>query len=471
MEFNVTFRSRHIPEALNVYDLAQNTLKLGTETISRSFGVVDMYKDTSHAKDAYHIEKSLSRLEEAASKVISKLEMERSQGLITLLRSEVNILRKFLFVMSFRNSLQHRSWVDETLDPDTLAMLKEYAKEHGLASTGDAYLHTMRHLLDTEHWDVNDNKNIFWVTRTDYKLDADGMALSLYEAPLGMEFILTENAFGIWEGIGGLPLMLICKKMGMPFDEKGSFALTRTHPVTPKLALILRHVDLMDGKKSIMGIPFGGSYYADLPFQRTEVSYETPLSPLIRPSTTMEEWTQLGRALGSRLRDRLTFRCFCLSTTHARMINSLLLENCKERITFVNIISLYKSISFAYERDPGLRQKVDYTNLKRMLVDAHRASQETLVSEDDNCFSPPKDIPAIHGANPASSSHGSVPADGAITEQIPNPGSTDVTSANPQADLKVTLERPDGAEVDSKELKKRREKGRTTRRKNKSRKT
>jgi hypothetical protein len=42
------------PEHLNVYSLDQDTLQFGTETISRSFGLVDMYKDTTYAQDAYH---------------------------------------------------------------------------------------------------------------------------------------------------------------------------------------------------------------------------------------------------------------------------------------------------------------------------------------------------------------------------------------------------------------------------------
>lgn len=379
-----------------MYDRDTDTLSLGSEMISHNFGMMDMYKDSSHEKDAYHIEKSLSTLEETAAKVIAKLEAERSNGLVTLLRSEVNTLRKFLFIMAYRNSSHYQQWIEGKMDPPTLSMVNNFASEHGLEGVRHVYLHNIRHLLDTEHWEIPKSKDILWVTRTDYMLEKDHMSLALYEAPPGVEFILTDRAYGTWEGVRGDPMYY--QLIGIPYDPNSSIALSQTYPVSPKLALILRHNHLLEESimrglnkpipSNPMGINLSKSYYSEFPIQRTDVTYDPP--PLfdhrkLQNANTADfeqKWAEsLGGEIGSRVRDRLTFRCFTLPVAQARMINNLLLENCGSRITFISIIPLYKSIKFGYERDTVLEHKANHSLLVRKLVDAHRASQETFMAD------------------------------------------------------------------------------------------
>jgi len=65
------------------------------------------------------------------------------------------------------------------------------------------------------------------------------------------------------------------------------------------------------------------------------------------------------------------------------MVNSLILENCRERVIFMNLLPLYKTIRLGYDKDLELQHKVDYTKLKRKLVDAFRATQVTVGKEDE----------------------------------------------------------------------------------------
>ena len=288
------------PEHLNVYSLDQDTLQFGTETISRSFGLVDMYKDTTHAQDAYHIEKSLSGLEQAASKVISKLDTATLADSVTLLRSEVNTLRKFVFVMSLRNGRQYRRWMHEELEGQTMEMLKKFMADHGLASTRDAYLLTIRHLLDSEHWEVEHDPKIFSVTRDDYQCDKDKYSLVFYAAPPGVEFIVSESAFGVWQGIRP-PWFHLAFQIANPsikMTDGHTLICTKLFPVTPKLAFLLRSHHMMQEDEMLkqgktldfMGFPMMRSYFADLPFESAHVVYDPP--PLFTP--TKESISQDG---------------------------------------------------------------------------------------------------------------------------------------------------------------------------------
>jgi len=179
----------------------------------------------------------------------------------------------------------------------------------------------------------------------------------------------------------------------------GHFIVTRVYPLSPNVALILRHNILMKEEAALKARsrPAGEGtmwHFKELPFEHTRVTYDPPptqnAGDLFRPGPTalLEEQRKLETWLGgvpitSRSKDKLTFRCFTLSARHCRMVNSLILENCRERVIFMNLLPLYKTIRLGYDKDLELQHKVDYTKLKRKLVDAFRATQVTVGKEDE----------------------------------------------------------------------------------------
>jgi hypothetical protein len=78
---------------------------LGQRPVSSEFSLVDLYRDTGFEEDPYHLEKKLSRLESQTSEIIRRACNLFSQGLdLEMDRIELDRLRKFLFLMKYRNS-------------------------------------------------------------------------------------------------------------------------------------------------------------------------------------------------------------------------------------------------------------------------------------------------------------------------------------------------------------------------------
>jgi len=120
---------------MNSYDIATDTLTMGATPIETTYGIVNMYRDEDHARDIDHIEKAFSGLECNAARIIQKIDKDMAKGEVTLPRGEVNTLRKFLFLLSYRNDRRSRQFIDESFDEDTYNLIKEFQAEHGLKDT------------------------------------------------------------------------------------------------------------------------------------------------------------------------------------------------------------------------------------------------------------------------------------------------------------------------------------------------
>jgi hypothetical protein len=138
------------------------------------------------------------------------------------------------------------------------------------------------------------------------------------------EFLLMENAFGIFEGPSSQKINLLTGKTeAIVYTEYQNFA-----PVSPRLIIILRsimlpfpgddcvHQDLrrrlMDAMRSAHLEPDkAGSILQDLP---------------VRPCATVYEGPVINSPDSYSKNDRFNFQCFTLSSAHTKTINNLLLE-------------------------------------------------------------------------------------------------------------------------------------------------
>ena len=358
---------------MNSYNITTDTLTMGGTPIATTYGIVNMYRDEDNATDVDHIEKAFSRLESDAARVIQKLDKAVEKGEVGLPRNEVNTLRKFLFLLSYRNDRRSRQFIDELFDEDTYDHIKQFQTEHGLKDTKAVWLFNIKNMLDSEHWEIGDNPKIYWADRTDYKLEQQMFQLGFFCVPQGFEFINT-GSMGLFEGSQIINPILRMQmeamfdrprwRPGVQARKEGVVTLTRSWPLTPRLVVMLRNRILSEEQFSLaeglrpQSHDFLPSYYHDFPRTMAVITYNPPLSPATRrmmAGSQTEEDIRLrhefqvefkldGQIINSRLKDTLKFKISTLNEDQAARVNILLLKHCTGMINFTSPGPLRKSL-------------------------------------------------------------------------------------------------------------------------------
>lgn len=86
--------------------------------VSRTFGLMDMYRDFTHTTSQHYLEAQLSRLDSRAGIVISTIReaFEARKGEVWISRPDRDILRNFLFIMKYRGSTALRHFYHHSAD-------------------------------------------------------------------------------------------------------------------------------------------------------------------------------------------------------------------------------------------------------------------------------------------------------------------------------------------------------------------
>ena len=372
---------------MNSYDIGTDTLTMGGTPIETTYGIVNMYRDEGNKTDVDHIEKAFSRLESDAARIIQKIDKAVEKGEVTLPRGEVNTLRKFLFLLSYRNDHRSRQFIDEIFDEATCAHIREFQTEHGLKDTKAVWLFNIKNMLDSEHWEIGDNPKILWADRMDYKAEQEMFQLGFFCVPQGFEFINT-GSMGLFEGseiINPIVRMLVDAvsekrrwRPGVQGPPGGVMTLTRSWPLTPRLVVMLRNRILTDEQLFLahglrpQSYDFLPSYYHDFPRTLAAVTYNPPLSPATRrmmSGAQTEEDIKLlhelqdehkldGQMINTRLKDTLKFQVSALSEDQAARVNVLLLKHCAGMINFTSRGALRKSLK-CYANDRTIVMEVN----------------------------------------------------------------------------------------------------------------
>ncbi|KAG1874951.1 hypothetical protein F4604DRAFT_1680810 [Suillus subluteus] len=214
------------------------------------YGVPNVYQDIRNTHNINELEEKLADLERHAASIIMDLHKALPQGTFTLKRRSLELLRKFLFIMHYRNVSYSGTYfqADHPENAGGRQWIEAFMKAKGIQSAVETWLHFLRYYLDTSHSDImRDAAELvekygeegLQKMMTDshippdlehfpaytYHGHANSYFFSIWEAAEGEEFIITHNAFGLWEGLGG----------GCP-------GLHRIFVVSPRIALVLRHV-------------------------------------------------------------------------------------------------------------------------------------------------------------------------------------------------------------------------------------
>ncbi|OJA09736.1 hypothetical protein AZE42_06856 [Rhizopogon vesiculosus] len=190
------------PEYVHYYDIA--TSSLDTRPIGQVYGVQNFYQDVRNTENINELEKKLADLELKAASIIEDMHKALPRGTFTLKRRDLELLRKFLFVMHYRRESCSSQYfqADHPGNAPARQWIECFMKANGIQSAVEAWLHVLRYYLDTSHSDIMRHAaELIEKYALAYRLQADHHFLSIWEAVEGEEFVLTHNGFGLWEGL------------------------------------------------------------------------------------------------------------------------------------------------------------------------------------------------------------------------------------------------------------------------------
>ena len=300
--------------------------KLDRIRCSKTFGIDHMY--------GAEIEHALDGLENRVTPIIKAIEQDFFDGKSTtvIARPQKDLLRKFIFIMAYRNRKFHRRFGSEEDDYDSndRTELLAYMHEKRFSKPKDVWLRNIRTFIDVDlRQDVEDWKG--WLMENAYPGDARWFFKNMTTSYLCFctpedadeEFLLTQNAYGIFEGpcshrgwtdwhtfapvnhklmiisrnhfLGGIP--------NWPSDESKAFAAGQRKVVQ---AMTSKYEDPAKAR----------SWLEDLPVSRPATSYST--GRIVSGS--------LPTSHGFTEEDKFTFSFFQLSSTFVQRVNSIFLQ-------------------------------------------------------------------------------------------------------------------------------------------------
>ncbi|KAK2459384.1 hypothetical protein APHAL10511_008603 [Amanita phalloides] len=326
------------PGTLYYCDLATGALE--NRSIGKVYGIVNLYKDAKNPKNVHHLEGKLSVLENQAANVIRKIHGALNDGSFQIERRDLDALRKFIQIMCYRIQT---SYFDEA-HPENVpgaGFFKHLRESKGLDNGIEVWLHFLDYFLNTPHNDIVNRAAEFhekegadrirtmvlsgcseWPTNAtaedfmadDYNHMADDYYLGVVEAAAGTEFIMSNRAFGLWEGmVDQLP------------------GAHRLFIVSPHIALILR-LNFLNDDIPLESPLFVRSSLIDIPLQRAQIHYANG-----RQIMTVEELLR-HRASPAGQRDQVKFKITQLTKQQTQNVNMTILLNVREdgSVTFLS---------------------------------------------------------------------------------------------------------------------------------------
>jgi len=217
--------------------------------VNRIFGQPDMYRDADKPteKEQQQIELLFGNMESRASIVFRKITkaFESGEPGLWLTRDERDLIRKFLFLLKYRGTTFYRRFNHdgaEGYDSDDRQLVLEYLQKARFKSPISAWLHNLKTIMelqmDAEGKWMSELPKHMYPTDALWFISHVGASHMVICTPSDSrdEFVLTDNAYNIFEGPNG---WVADEETG----EVGGATHTPLHefaPVSPKLMIILR---------------------------------------------------------------------------------------------------------------------------------------------------------------------------------------------------------------------------------------
>ncbi|CAG8258086.1 unnamed protein product [Penicillium olsonii] len=249
-------------------------------------------------------------------------------------RIELDRLRKFLFLMKYRSLGMFDRYNHNKIDQyeaDDRKRLLSYMQSKGFTRPRDVWFDNLRRFLDLDMDPARD-----WIETLKaqiYPDDAVMMQIHLTWSFIafceptnpGDEFLLTQNAYSIFEGPSTTRYNVTTQKADANFyTEYHNFA-----PISPRLIIILRsHLlppegqpqDWLRKARNRLAVAVQSQHLN--PDKAGSILHDLPVRPC-RPMYTASEITS---PTCFRETDKFLFQCFKLSRHHTTTINNIFLE-------------------------------------------------------------------------------------------------------------------------------------------------
>jgi hypothetical protein len=337
------------------------TMGLEQAPLSRAFGLQDMYRDFDRSNpDQHRIEQKLANLESRAGKILAKARQafESGKGHAEMLRGERDTLRKFLFIMMYRNKKFHLRFnvsSEDYIANDRSSMMS-YMREKGFKKPVDVWFHNLEAFIDLQM-----DPELKWmhaITKRAYPEDAMWFVNNVQMKFLCFctpkdpedEFMLTENSYGVFEG---------CTNR-RAWTDFHIFA-----PVSPRLMIVLRSLLMPSGYDN-------GEAERLLQLQEIQ-RVQNPLDPgSVRSwledlpvKKALNNYSKIvdGKAvlLPTRVRPenhKFYFKFFPIESEHVQKMNIIFLENAfgTKSILFKSKLALRRALeAFLLTNTPGFK--------------------------------------------------------------------------------------------------------------------
>ncbi|OJD33868.1 uncharacterized protein BKCO1_2700091 [Diplodia corticola] len=331
------------PDMLNVLQL-EPEVKKAEMPLARAFGQRDMYRDFQKPVNQQHVEIQLGKLECIVAPIFHKIRKAQESGLsaVRLLRSERDELRRFLFVMRYRGSNQHKRFFDKDIDSYNAkdkGSLLQHMRERGFEKPIEVWLDNIKTMAE-----VKIDKEGTWfaeILQRIYHRDADWAFVNMQAMYLAFctpsnpddEFLLTENAHDIFEG----PVSFTLDPLT---GEKNTTACTEYHnfsAISPRVIAVLRSTLLPNTEEdNIPGVresrhlerelhrcmhsayDLTASFLEDLPVTKARNSYTTIVDGAPRLID--------GEDGSPKPHHTFDFKLFPLASRHVQKINAVILN-------------------------------------------------------------------------------------------------------------------------------------------------
>jgi hypothetical protein len=364
---------------LYTINLAGATAELSEAPVSHTFGLTDMYRDFADATNQHSLEQQLSRLESRAAEITTKIRKEYEAGKeeIWLPRPERDTLRKFLFIMKYRSSGFHKRFYHDTgedYSEDDKEILVKYMREKGYQKPVDIWFDNIKAMLemkiDPEGKWMDELRERIYPTDARWAIaNMQSMYLAICTpSGQGDEFLLTENAYSIYEGATSLLTDLETgESVVRRYTEYHLFA-----PLSPKLIIVLRNFilpipeedsndNVREWRETLHMLNVEqhndpsktDSILADLAITKARNSY----TRLVNGRVTLIE----GEDGTPRSYHKFCFRFFPISVNHVNKINCIMLEESHRTTTiaFKSQLATRKTLEY-YLSTPFKRGNLYY---------------------------------------------------------------------------------------------------------------
>jgi len=207
-------------DQVSYWDIEKNKLeKRNTRSV---FMRIDMYRDElNHLDNPTQIESTLAEFEKEIAELVNKKLLNGNE--ITITRKELEKLRIFLSLLSFRSNLRKEQYRQNLFNDSTREILKNYSPE----GFEDLWKREVEELAKCRSFsDVQNNEVLDPIIKMDFYNDLKGMYMTFVDAR-GGEFLLTDI----------YPTLEI-----FPVQQGINIHMHCFYPLSPTRMLILNHV-------------------------------------------------------------------------------------------------------------------------------------------------------------------------------------------------------------------------------------